>query len=457
MFVPANIGGGNRPVAGSSSNPGSASASGFVQVQPHQQQQRVQAKVPSKECKDPSKVISPISISQPLYHHPQAHPNVHDMQIYPSPPAASSKEEQLQPVTSAAFVSQQGPSPGYPSPSSSALASPGPGSQVSNSFKGYFSVKSPRQPTSYRRQPSSPPARTFYNLHHDNDDNQSGNASDRDAKRLRPNSQSNNSSHRDIEFNPKSLSSHPLPSQLPLPPLPSSSSSTYPDSNPSFQGDSNFTQALPPASTNNSMAPTSMFSPIGSISSTSEDLYTHFSPSSAGDNAQSPSDLQRVSVQSLLSHSITTGNLIGPTSHADSSYHGIISDVISYGFDCGRPDLDVYRNDDSTAIQRTVPADVNMLSMFGPNSLGKNAKVDPSVTTVFAKGGYYAKPVAINIPRYLAPLPSTLLENPVNLLYFHHFLNHTARILVPHDCYKNPFASVLPASKSECEVQKKFN
>lgn len=34
----------------------------------------------------------------------------------------------------------------------------------------------------------------------------------------------------------------------------------------------------------------------------------------------------------------------------------------------------------------------------------------------------------------------------MNLLYFHHFLNHTARILVPHDCERNPFRLILPES-----------
>ena len=75
-----------------------------------------------------------------------------------------------------------------------------------------------------------------------------------------------------------------------------------------------------------------------------------------------------------------------------------------------------------------------------------SAGVYRSVTTVFSKGGYYAKPVPIHIPRLLSPLPPTLLESPINMLYFHHFINHTARILVPHDCYLNPFATVLPAS-----------
>jgi len=67
-----------------------------------------------------------------------------------------------------------------------------------------------------------------------------------------------------------------------------------------------------------------------------------------------------------------------------------------------------------------------------------------SKDTVFKGDGYYSKPVPVKIPRSLEPLPAPLLENRMNLLYFHHFLNHTARILVPHDCSENPFRSILP-------------
>jgi hypothetical protein len=62
----------------------------------------------------------------------------------------------------------------------------------------------------------------------------------------------------------------------------------------------------------------------------------------------------------------------------------------------------------------------------------------------FEPHGYYAEPVLIHIPRALEPLPAELVENQMNLLYFHHFINHTGRILVPHDCPENPFRSVLP-------------
>jgi hypothetical protein len=62
----------------------------------------------------------------------------------------------------------------------------------------------------------------------------------------------------------------------------------------------------------------------------------------------------------------------------------------------------------------------------------------------FEPTGYYAEPVLIHIPRALEPLPAELMDNQMNLLYFHHFINHTGRILVPHDCPENPFRSVLP-------------
>jgi hypothetical protein len=58
---------------------------------------------------------------------------------------------------------------------------------------------------------------------------------------------------------------------------------------------------------------------------------------------------------------------------------------------------------------------------------------------------YYERRVEIWIPWKLEPLPPKLQQNPMNLLYFHHFLNHTARVLVPHDDpHSNPFCTVLP-------------
>ena len=57
--------------------------------------------------------------------------------------------------------------------------------------------------------------------------------------------------------------------------------------------------------------------------------------------------------------------------------------------------------------------------------------------------------VPYHIPRGLVPLPDILREKPVNLLYYHHFMNHTARTLITHDCPSNPFKMILPKSKSK--------
>jgi hypothetical protein len=119
----------------------------------------------------------------------------------------------------------------------------------------------------------------------------------------------------------------------------------------------------------------------------------------------------------------------------------------------GYPDLDTPKNDDSNAIMVFSPPVSRENTMTNVKSgsetdfaseLGFGAR---SRDMAFESGGYYAKPVPIKIPQALEPLPTTLLENRMNLLYFHHFLNHTARILVPHDCEQNPFRMILPASK----------
>jgi hypothetical protein len=52
----------------------------------------------------------------------------------------------------------------------------------------------------------------------------------------------------------------------------------------------------------------------------------------------------------------------------------------------------------------------------------------------------------MSIPRRLDPLPQWLLSNDQNKMYFHHYLKHTARLLVPHDCSENPFKHILPQS-----------
>ncbi|KAK5107976.1 hypothetical protein LTR62_000521 [Meristemomyces frigidus] len=154
-----------------------------------------------------------------------------------------------------------------------------------------------------------------------------------------------------------------------------------------------------------------------------------------GLTVQDPPDLRRLSVKSLLSD--PSDDLNKPLLfRADSAGHR------NYGFDHGLPDHDLGRNEDLNALQ---PRSPTIRRASAAPSEASNSSVEPDARNIaFESGGYYAQPVAVRIPRYLEPLPDELLDNPMNLLYFHHFINHTGRIMVPHDCPENPFRGVMP-------------
>ncbi|KAL8805720.1 MAG: hypothetical protein Q9200_005311 [Gallowayella weberi] len=158
---------------------------------------------------------------------------------------------------------------------------------------------------------------------------------------------------------------------------------------------------------------------------------------------QDSPDLRRLSVKSLLSDDspADSGN---ETPYIASTVN---TPTIDYGVDRGAPDLDLPQNNDAAALDGLSPPsaqndyfnsneDPYLPAEFGFGLYGNNSSID--------QGGYYAKAVTVTIPRALTPLPPILQDNRMNLLYFHHFLNHTARILVPHDCSANPFKSILP-------------
>ncbi|KAL1635710.1 hypothetical protein SLS58_010148 [Diplodia intermedia] len=153
-------------------------------------------------------------------------------------------------------------------------------------------------------------------------------------------------------------------------------------------------------------------------------------------------DPRRLSVSDLLIDDGRAGPSVrGQTPHYPSS--DVKSGATTYGYDIGQPDLDSPRNDDSGAIALFSPP----VSYCGPNFLSSDGAEESQgrqKSIAFEANGYYAKPVPIKIPKTFEPLPSLLLKTPMNLLYFHHFLNHTARILVPHDCEQNPFRNILP-------------
>lgn len=139
-------------------------------------------------------------------------------------------------------------------------------------------------------------------------------------------------------------------------------------------------------------------------------------------------------------------------SSAEKKWQAYLTSVTdNYGLDRGRPDLDLNRNDDHSAIDINYALDlINAQRITPPGSTPRGGNLEGVENDTFdcSKYMYYASPVPINIPRYLSPLPPSLVKTPINLMYFHHFLNHTAKMLVPHDCDDNPFISVLPTSKS---------
>lgn len=188
----------------------------------------------------------------------------------------------------------------------------------------------------------------------------------------------------------------------------------------------------------------------------SEDLHHSISGPSPQAPQESP-DFRRLSVKSLLSDDPGTPAESGNSSSSDCAFPGklntsgfISSDKIAYGVDRGGQDLDLPRNNDQAALNgRTPDLDKALLDdADGDNEWFSGFGFGFNGTAGFQEGaGYYTKPVTVSISRSLEPLPDMLRENPMNLLYFHHFLNHTARILVPHDCSENPFKSILPQSK----------
>ncbi|CBX90411.1 hypothetical protein LEMA_P065370.1 [Plenodomus lingam JN3] len=182
--------------------------------------------------------------------------------------------------------------------------------------------------------------------------------------------------------------------------------------------------------------------PLTPISPVSSDEATSRASQRNQSTEYTPADLHRVSVQSLI-HRGPEGTIPDHSSGAVHRHQHSIADksFTTYGYDCGLPDYDTPNNADFAAIA-IFSAQDDVRDLQDEDTYGS---ADSQLERVaFGKGGYYAKPVPIRISKALGTLPPLLMENPMNLLYFHHFLNHTARILVPHDCERNPFRQILP-------------
>lgn len=130
-----------------------------------------------------------------------------------------------------------------------------------------------------------------------------------------------------------------------------------------------------------------------------------------------------------------------PTITSSFSSH----DTLLYGFDLGEPDTEISgEQSDTLILDFTPPERVSALDYqhFLDNSFHRGLNDD---AYSLQRGCYYGRRGRnIYIPKSLLPLPDMLLSCPANLLYFHHFINNTARLLVAHDCSHNSFRSVIP-------------
>ncbi|KAE8419458.1 fungal-specific transcription factor domain-containing protein [Aspergillus pseudocaelatus] len=189
------------------------------------------------------------------------------------------------------------------------------------------------------------------------------------------------------------------------------------------------------------------------VASNSEDFFNKImnSPVLSEDHPQVHTSEPLATGHPKLSSMDHEADVPGGLSSAERKWHAYLTSVTdNYGLDCGRPDLDLNKNDDHSAIDINYALD--LINSQSESSAASNDRPGNSSSAELkpisldgAKFAYYASPVPINIPRYLSPLPPTLVQTPINLMYFHHFINHTARMLVPHDCSDNPFVSVLPS------------
>jgi Fungal Zn(2)-Cys(6) binuclear cluster domain len=175
----------------------------------------------------------------------------------------------------------------------------------------------------------------------------------------------------------------------------------------------------------------SVGTPLTPASSLSDDGYTKpYSAKTSPHGAQESPDLRRLSVSSLLSgppgiaHHNDRNH--APRSNPevqdwDVQYQDVYQETTTWGIDRGIKDLDIGKNDDMNAITGASPIalrdhlelDLDQDGELIPVEFGFGMETN---NTAFENGGYYDKPVAICIPKALEPLPSKLLENPMNLL-----------------------------------------
>lgn len=168
--------------------------------------------------------------------------------------------------------------------------------------------------------------------------------------------------------------------------------------------------------------------PLTPASSHSSDGYKVYSSTLSPRGPHDSPDLRRLSVESLLSGppGMGSGSVSGSGSNPDlqtwsEQYQDVHQEMTTWGVDRGFKDLDIGKNDDANAISGSSPSAMrNHLDLvldedgcLMPVEFGFGMDTN---NTTSENGGYYDKPVPISIPRALEPLPTKLLENPMNLL-----------------------------------------
>lgn len=157
-----------------------------------------------------------------------------------------------------------------------------------------------------------------------------------------------------------------------------------------------------------------------------------FDPSSA---AGTPPASTTPPIQNPSAQPTETTRPVDDSNKRTSDHHHHHRSSCYFGIDAGFQDTDLGKNDDANALSGV---------RSGPKS-GKSNGPEREPKASIDSTGYYATPVSVRIPRALGTLPPKLTENPMNMLYFHHFINNTARVLVPHDDpQSNPFRTILP-------------
>ena len=323
----------------------------------------------------------------------------------------------------------------YPSPSESSIGSP-PGSSfpsARHSTLHHSSSSDPMPPpfpsTSYQQLPTSQNL-AGHSRHQPLEDHRS--------KRMRVSPTTENTDHPQAHQQPYHSNSYfTAPNYTSRPKLPS----------------------LAQFSSNSPLNGSQRNPPTPAASSGSEDNHHNYAKPSP-QFMDSPST-RRVSIQSLVSgtspaESPGEGGFQCRVNDTSSSF----SEKRTYGFDHGFPDLDIPKNKDEDALSPYTPkttaaspasfsdADLDLNLDENPSEFGflLDLPTEMQQQTQQEVKSYYSRIVKVEISTSLGPLPPELQSHQMNLLYFHHFVDHTARILVPYDCSENPFKTLLPKS-----------